>query len=119
MAALDARKAEVYWGCYKGEGGGTVSLQGSEYVCAPAAVPGPEGNDWIGAGSGWEAHGDELMKHIGEQVVRVLPDFEPHAADVARLGSHAYRQGETVSPEAAVPVYLRNKVAEVKKSLRQ
>jgi len=119
MAALDARKAEVYWGCYKAEGDGTVSLQGSECVCAPAAVCCPEGNDWVGAGSGWEAHGDELMRHTGEQVVRVLPDFEPHAADVARLGSHAYEQGKAVSPEAAVPVYLRNNVAEVKKSLRQ
>ena len=32
---------------------------------------------------------------------------------------HDYRQGLMVGPEAAVPVYLRNNVAEVKKSLRQ
>ena len=119
MAALDARKAEVYWGCYKREGNGAVALLGSECVCAPADVPCPDGSDWVGTGSGWEACGDELMKRTGGQVVRVLPDFEPHAADVAVLGSHAYRQGKTVSPEAAVPVYLRNNVAEVKKSLRQ
>jgi len=68
-------------------------------------------------GSGWEAYGDELMQRVGEQVVRVLPDIEPRAADVARLGSHDFRQGKTVSPEAAVPVYLRNNVAAVKKSL--
>jgi len=117
MAALDARKAEVYWGCYTDAGTGTVALQGEECVCAPAAVPRPEGNDWVGVGSGWEAYGDELMQRVGEQVVRVLPDIEPRAADVARLGSHDFRQGKTVSPEAAVPVYLRNNVAAVKKSL--
>jgi len=117
MAALDARKAEVYWGCYTDAGTGTVALQGNECVCVPAAVSCPDGNDWVGVGSGWEAYADDLMKIVGEQVVRVLPDFEPRAADVAWLGSHDFLQGKTVSPEAAVPVYLRNNVAEVKKSL--
>ena len=117
MAALDARKAEVYWGCYTDAGSGTVVLQGNECVCAPAAVSCPDGKDWVGVGSGWEAYGDDLMKRVGEQVIRVLPDFEPRAADVAQLGSHDFRQGKALSPEAAVPVYLRNNVAEVKKSL--
>jgi len=117
MAALDARKAEVYWGCYIDAGTGTVTLQGSESVCAPAEVICPEGGDWVGVGSGWEAYGEQLMRRSGERVVRVLPDFEPRAADVARLGSHDYRLGCMVDPEAAVPVYLRNNVAEVKKSL--
>jgi len=119
MAALDARKAEVYWGCYIGAQDGTVVLRGDECVCVPAEAPGPDQGDWVGAGSGWETYGDALMQHAGRQVVRMLPDLEPHAADVARLGSHDYRQGRMVSPEAAVPVYLRNNVAEVKKSLRR
>jgi len=119
MAALDARKAEVYWGCYSAAGTGTVTLQGDECVCAPADIFCPDGNNWVGVGSGWEAYGEDLMKAAGEQVIRVLPDFEPHAADVVRLGSHDYRQGKMVGPEAAVPVYLRNNVAVVKKSLRQ
>jgi tRNA threonylcarbamoyladenosine biosynthesis protein TsaB len=119
MAALDARKGEVYWGCYTESADGTVSLQGSECVCAPADIPCPEGSDWVGAGSGWEAYGESLMQRAGGQIIRVLPDFEPHAADVARLGYHDYRQGSMVSAAAAVPVYLRNNVAQVKKSLRQ
>jgi tRNA threonylcarbamoyladenosine biosynthesis protein TsaB len=117
MAALDARKAEVYWGCYTEAGNGTVTLQGRECVSAPAAVSCPEGGGWIGAGSGWEAYGEALMQRTGGQVIRVLPDYEPRAADVARLGSHDYRRGKTLGPEAAVPVYLRNNVAEIKKSL--
>lgn len=117
MAALDARKAEVYWGCYTDTGTGTVALQGSECVCAPAEVHCPAVDGWVGVGSGWEAYPDELMKRAVGRVVRVLPDFEPRAIDVARLGNHAYRQGKMVRPEEAVPVYLRNNVAEVKKSL--
>lgn len=118
MAALDARKSEVYWGCYTASATHAVSLQGSECVCAPTDIPCPQGKDWIGAGSGWEAYGESLMQTAGGQLVRVLPDLEPHATDVVQLASVAYRQGLSVSPEAAVPVYLRNNVAEVKKSLR-
>ena len=71
----------------------------------------------MGVGSGWDAYGDALMQRVGEQVVRVLPDFEPRAADVARLGSYDFRQGKALGPEAAVPVYLRDNVASIKKSL--
>jgi tRNA threonylcarbamoyladenosine biosynthesis protein TsaB len=119
MAALDARKAEVYWGCYTAAGDGAVMLYESECVCAPADIPCPDSGDWVGVGSGWEACGETLMQKAGERVVRVVPDFEPRASDVARLGVHDYRQGLVVGPDAAVPVYLRNNVAEVKKSLRQ
>ena len=118
MAALDARMSEVYWGCYSASGVHAVSLHGCESVCAPTDIPCPQGNDWIGVGSGWEAYGESLMQTTGGQLLRLLPDLEPHATDVVRLASVDYRQGKSVSPEAAVPVYLRNNVAEVKNSLR-
>jgi tRNA threonylcarbamoyladenosine biosynthesis protein TsaB len=118
MAALDARMSEVYWGCYAASGVHAVSLHGSECVCAPTDIPRPQGNDWIGVGSGWEACGEKLLQTTGGQLLRLLPDLEPHATDVVRLASVDYRQGKTVSPEAAVPVYLRNNVAQVKNSLR-
>jgi tRNA threonylcarbamoyladenosine biosynthesis protein TsaB len=119
MAALDARKAEVYWGCFTAAENGAVVLHEDERVCAPADIHCPDGGDWVGIGSGWEAHGESLMQKTAERIVRVVPDFEPRAGDVARLGVQDYRQGVMVEPEAAVPVYLRNNVAEVKKSLRK
>ena len=118
MAALDARKNEVYWGCFTAADNGAVVLQGTEVVCAPVDISCPDGGDWVGVGSGWEAHADSLMQQVGERVVRVVPDFEPRAGDVARLAVIDYRLGVMAEPEAAVPVYLRNNVAEVKKSLR-
>jgi len=114
MVAMDARKDEVYWGCYTGIGENILALQGGECVCSPDTVPQFSGEDWVGVGSGWGAYGERLMQRLGGQVVRLLPDLEPHAADVARLGLQAFQQGVSLSPEEAVPVYLRNNVAVVK-----
>jgi tRNA threonylcarbamoyladenosine biosynthesis protein TsaB len=120
MAVMDARKAEVYWGCYVKTGDDVVTLQGDECVCAPDAVPDTVSesgqDDWVGVGGGWSAYGEQLMQHLGERVVRLMPDLEPRAADVARLAVHDFHQGVSVRPEEAVPVYLRNNVAVVKRS---
>ena len=116
MAAMDARKSEIYWGCYTQTGGDVIALQGSECVCSPDAVPECGQQEWVGVGSGWGAYGEPLVQRLGERVVRLLPDLEPRAADVARLGLHAFRQGVRLSADEAVPVYLRNNVAVAKGS---
>jgi tRNA threonylcarbamoyladenosine biosynthesis protein TsaB len=115
MTAMDARKSEVYWGSYANTADDVMTIQGDECVCVPDAVPDPGQGGWVGVGSGWSAYGEQLMRHLGERVVRLLPDLEPRAADVARLAGHAFHQGLSVRPEEAVPVYLRNKVAVVKR----
>jgi len=115
IAAMDARKDEVYWGCFTGTGDGRVVLQGGECVCTPDSVPNAGPGDWVGVGGGWGAYGKQLLHRLGEQVVRLMPDLEPRAADVARLGVHAFQQGIRVPPEQAVPVYLRNNVAVAKR----
>jgi tRNA threonylcarbamoyladenosine biosynthesis protein TsaB len=116
LAALDARKDEVYWGSYLHTDDGMLELQGEEVVCAPAAVALPATGDWVGVGSGWDSYGPALMQQLGERVVRVMPDLEPRAADVARLSLDAFLQGQAVAPEQAIPVYLRNNVADVKRA---
>jgi len=113
VAALDARKDEVYWGCYRLAGEVPV-LQGSETVCLPAGAPQPGPGRWIGVGSGWLAHPEALLQRCGEAVIRVLPDLEPRAGDVARLGLHDFLQGRAVAADAAVPVYLRDNVADTR-----
>jgi tRNA threonylcarbamoyladenosine biosynthesis protein TsaB len=113
MAALDARKDEVYWGCYRQVDDALVQ-QGSEVVCPPARVPQPGPGRWVGAGSGWLAHGEALLQQSGADVIRVLPDLEPRAGDVARLGLNDFQRGKAVAADAAVPVYLRDNVADAR-----
>ena len=116
LAVMDARKAEVYWGSYVKTGDDVMTLQGRECVCAPDAVPATGQDDWLGVGGGWSAYGEQLMQRLGERVVRLMPDLEPRAADVARLAVHDFHHGVRVRPEEALPVYLRNNVAAVKRS---
>jgi tRNA threonylcarbamoyladenosine biosynthesis protein TsaB len=116
LAALDARKDEVYWGSYLHTDAGTLELQGEEVVCAAADIAVPAAGDCVGVGSGWDSYGPALLQRLGDRVVRVMPDLEPRAVDVARLSVDTFEQGRAVSPEQAIPVYLRNNVAEVKRT---
>jgi tRNA threonylcarbamoyladenosine biosynthesis protein TsaB len=110
MAALDARMAEVYWGLYeRGEDALPRGL-GEECVCAPQLAAMPEDGEWVGAGSGWESYRRELLARAGPRISRMVADLEPRAADQVRLAVRAYRQGEVLRPDQAVPVYLREKV---------
>ncbi len=110
MVALDARMSEVYWGVYRQGKDGLPVLQGEECVDSPDDVPLPQGGRWVGAGSGWDSYGETLMTRTGERVVRVLPDLEPRARDLVRLGADRFSRGLCITPEQAVPVYLRDRV---------
>jgi len=113
MAALDARMKEVYWACYRGAEQGMVALMGDECVCDPAQVPLPGvGDRWVGAGSGWAAYGEVLSARCGFPTADVYAQQQPHAADVARLAVRGLEQGEAVAAEQALPVYLRDNVAD-------
>jgi tRNA threonylcarbamoyladenosine biosynthesis protein TsaB len=110
MAALDARMAEVYWGLYEQGGDALPRLLGEESVCPPRLAAMPESGAWAAAGSGWASYRQDLLEGAGGRVTRILTDLEPCAADQARLAARAYRLGEILPPEQAIPVYLRDTV---------
>jgi len=112
LAALDARMKEVYWGAYQFDAGAHAVLIGEEHVGSPDAVPVPESNDWLGAGSGWDAYASVLSARCALPETACLPDWQVHAADVARLAVIQYQAGEAIPPEQASPVYLRDNVAD-------
>jgi len=111
LTALDARMQEVYFGAYRTGPTGRVTLQGEEQVCSPDAIPSPGPGDWFGAGEGWARYAERLQTHLSQPLAGLVDNARPHAADVAVLGSAAFRRGEALPAEQAVPVYLRNDVA--------
>jgi tRNA threonylcarbamoyladenosine biosynthesis protein TsaB len=111
LAAFDARMQQVYWGAFRRNAQGLMELQGSEQVLAPAQVPTPEGEGWVGAGPGWDAYHGALEAQLGGQLTAWLPQRLPHAADLAVLAAAAFREGRAVAPEQALPVYVRDDVA--------
>ena len=111
LAAFDARMEQIYCGAYIRNDHGLVELVGAEQVIAPAAVPLPQGTDWVGAGSGWDQHNALLSARLGEHIARWEKQACPRARFVAELAVAEYRGGRTVAAEQALPVYLRDEVA--------
>jgi tRNA threonylcarbamoyladenosine biosynthesis protein TsaB len=110
LAAFDARMDEVYWGAFACGEDGIPQPLSEECVCAPADVEVPEGGPWHGLGSGWTSYAEELKARVTDTLT-LKADAQVHAADVAAIAAAVFSTGGAVSPEEALPVYLRDRVA--------
>lgn len=114
LASLDARMSEVYWGGYQVDAQGCMQLIGQECVTPPSTVPLPALGQWSGIGSGWDVYANTLTAHVtaqGATLTQWWPNMLPQAADMVPLVKAAFQAGRVVSAEQAMPVYLRNQVA--------
>jgi len=109
LACLDARMHEVYWAAYEAKQGDIVPLS-AEALAPPSEVIPPLDGPWFGAGPGWGAYG-ELLKAQVSMLTGTDPMLLPAAGDIARLAEKAFLVGQSMAPEQALPVYLRDKVA--------
>lgn len=111
-ACIDARMNEVYWGIYEYQGyQDSVELTDFETVVPAQQVKKPESMEVVGVGSGWATYGDILKQRLANKVIQILPDRFPRATFIARLAKVAHGRGEFLTPDLALPVYLRNNVA--------
>lgn len=110
VCCVDARMGEVYHAAYEisGDEWHTVHEPG---VCAPGAVPSLPGIGWHGCGSGFAVYGDALRGRYGEQIGAVSAALYARARDVAALAVPVFARGGGQPASAAVPYYVRNKVA--------
>lgn len=111
LATIDARMGGVYWGRYFVDENDLVKLDGVEAVSTPDQVQVPNDQSWIGAGSGWKGHYDELMNHLEDSIGKTYPDYLPQSSTIAKLAAYEYQQGNRVDAKHALPVYLRDDVA--------
>lgn len=112
LICTDARMQEVYSGSFaRGEEGRAVPAS-PERVGKPAAVQLPQawhpGSGVVGAGSGFAAYPE-----LGAQVSRVREGLWPRAAEIAQLAAAEAAAGRLLGAEEAIPVYLRDDVAQV------
>jgi len=112
LAAIDARMGEVYWGAFVAGEDGLVAMDGIEEVCSPETVPLPESADWFGVGTGWATYAEVLHGRLGPAVTTSDGNRFPQADAVARLAAADVADGNVLAPEQALPVYLRNQVAQ-------
>lgn len=106
--AVDARMDECYWGLYEVEHGVATAVQ-DESIADPASIAAPDGDGWVGVGSGWAAY--PALAGNMPSVEVIDPALLPRARDLLATGAAAFSEGRVVSAEDALPVYLREKVA--------
>lgn len=110
IALLDARMGEIYAGCYQGSEAGW-NLCGEIGVMAPDHLLLPENPAyWRAGGNALRAY-PELTDRLVAAGLACHPDALPMAGVMAGLAAVRVRLGETIDPEHAVPLYIRDKVA--------
>lgn len=114
LPAIDARMGEIYLGTYQIDTDGIARATQPECVGAPETAPLPATETWLGVGTGWHAYGAILARRLGTRLAGMDPKRYPHAHAIAILGIDAFERHATVSAEEALPVYLRDKVADDK-----
>lgn len=110
VACINARMGEVYHAAYQRSAADWEEVH-APGLCKPELLPLLASDGWVGCGNGFLAHGDALCARLGGSLRAVRADLAPTAAAVLRLARASLERGEGEPPAAAVPVYLRDKVA--------
>jgi len=111
VCCLDARMGQIYHASYERAGAAWRTVH-APTLCAPGEAPLPPGAEpWTGAGNGFRAHRELLVARYDGRLSDIIDDVYPHAREVARLAVPDFELGRAVAAEAAVPVYIRDKVA--------
>lgn len=116
IACLDARMGEVYHAAYERTADGEEDAGQWRIVIEPGlykpeAVPAIQGNDWVGAGSGWKTYGEQLVNIYAEQLSATQSDLLPTAKAILKLSEPIFVKGEAKPAHDAMPIYIRNRVA--------
>ena len=114
LAALDARMGELYFGAYERGLQGLAEPVAAERLTAPTqALSGLADRRWYAAGDGWNRMDESLRSQLS--LLAIDAARLPHARHVAVLAQVMFLGGQAVSAEQALPVYLRDEVAEKRK----
>lgn len=110
IAAMDARMGEVYWGAYRSDDQGLARQVTEEAVLPPLQACPPEADKWVGVGPGFAAY-EQALSRLSD--IQVLDCSElPRARCALPIAANDFLNGLYFPPEAAQPVYLRNRVAQ-------
>ncbi|MBS0584394.1 MAG: tRNA (adenosine(37)-N6)-threonylcarbamoyltransferase complex dimerization subunit type 1 TsaB [Proteobacteria bacterium] len=116
LAVIDARMGEIYAGAFRRTADGLVEAVSDETVGSAEKWILPQNPQvqlarWSVVGSGWAAYRDALAARLPAPPAFADGARYPQARAVLRLAAPRFAHGEGLAPEAALPVYLRDKVA--------
>ncbi len=113
LPAWDARMKAVYWGAYRVEEGIMQPAQ-DDRLNEPADIIAPQG-EWLAVGNAWEVYQNDFPKELTDQLIDVKAEVYPHAGAIVRIAERKLKAHDTQSPGEALPVYLRNKIADTRR----
>ncbi|QGX38450.1 tRNA (adenosine(37)-N6)-threonylcarbamoyltransferase complex dimerization subunit type 1 TsaB [Permianibacter aggregans] len=111
LPSIDARMGEVYISALHWRNG-AWRLLADERVCPPAAFAFHAENAFFTCGSGWQTYHDALSTAVQAPLQHADQMYYPEALDMLNLALPRLTAGQGVPAEQAMPVYLRDKVAE-------
>lgn len=115
LSCIDARMQEVYFAQYKLNDHKIMQLVGEERVVPPNMINIRVNDECYGVGSGWKPYAEILQESLGMKL-SYDENLFPQAEHVAKLAKVYFQQGNSVSAVEALPVYLRDTVAEKPKN---
>jgi len=108
LVAIDARMQQVYWSRYRVSNGLTVECQLPEQLLYLSEVPDCDRvNSHVAVGDGWGKYSSELSATLKATPSLHYPDELVHATALLPLAQQYYKEGKMVTPDQALPVYLR------------
>jgi tRNA threonylcarbamoyladenosine biosynthesis protein TsaB len=111
LVVNDARMREVYWARFP-VGSHLISMEGVERVDPPSALAvATSAGRWAAAGRGLRAW-PELAAACARAGAALFPELLPRASEVLTLARARVKAGQILDPAQALPVYVRDRVAE-------
>ncbi|WP_454764147.1 tRNA (adenosine(37)-N6)-threonylcarbamoyltransferase complex dimerization subunit type 1 TsaB [Cupriavidus campinensis] len=110
LVALDARMDETYAATFRWDAAANEwAMPGPMRVGPPESVARPDGEFWL-VGNGADVFGERLG--VAAQAARVMPGAMPDARAAVAIGLRALARGEIIDAADAMPIYVRDKVAQ-------
>lgn len=110
VVCTDARMGQVYHAAFERDAAHWREVLPAS-LCAPDDLPELPAGAWLGCGSGFDRYPQIIAEAYRNKVTQVIPDMQPHAREIALLGSQYLAAGRSVPSAEAAPIYVRNKVA--------
>lgn len=115
LPCIDARMQEIYFGLYKLNDDQIMELVGEEKVSPADSVNIDVDDNCYGVGTGWKTYAEELHQVLRKNL-SYNENIFPRAEYVAKLAKVYFDQQRSVLAVEALPVYLRDNVAQKPKN---
>lgn len=110
VVCVDAQRHEIYFNTYQVDAQSLMQANQSDCLISLDDLfhkKSLTADQWVGVGSAWQQYSEKLRKIFPILLKNIFANFQSQAQDIATLAKAKFLRGETLTPEQALPVYLR------------